>query len=156
MQPSAVPLEDRFFRALADLEASFETPVVSGELTDWLDAVARAWESLGVLLRGEVQRTHRESYLTILREDPDLSRQVEVLRAKDDQLTNLAFDRVTEGIKLLFDRAESAGQDELKTALLREEVIQEALAFIIEARTQETAIATWFSEAFNRDRGVGG
>jgi len=29
------------------------------------------------------------------------------------------------------------------------------LAFVIKARTQETAISTWFMEAFNRDRGVG-
>jgi len=37
--------------------------------------------------------------------------------------------------------------------LLREKV-DEALGFVIQARKQQTALKTWYVEAFQRDRGV--
>ena len=45
--------------------------------------------------------------------------------------------------------------DEEKPEILRVEVVRQGLAFVIGARTQETAITTWFSEAFYRDCGSG-
>jgi len=55
----------------------------------------------------------------------------------------------------LLDRAQLAEQDEAKAKRLSAEAVKQALAFVISARTQETAIATWFSESFNRDSGFG-
>lgn len=153
--PTTVEGNDEFLKALRDFETSLATPVVSGELIDWVTTARLACEHLGVLLLDEVQRTHADLYYRIIAQDPELSSRVEKLRAADEQLSLVDFDNVTVSLSQLFDRAQSAEQDELKVTLRREDVVKQALAFVISARTQETAIGTWFSEAFNRDRGFG-
>jgi hypothetical protein len=146
---------DQFVKALEVFETSVERPVMSGDLVDWVIAAKSAGEHLGVLLHGDVQRMHRDLYASILKEDSELSSQVEKLRATDSQLADCDFDKLMQSLQNLLVRAQSAAQDELKVMPLHTEVVKSALAFIISARTQETAIATWFSEAFNRERGCG-
>ena len=153
--PTTVKRNDQFLKALEDFETSLETPVMAGELTGWVTTVHRAFEHLGVLLRDDVQREHAALYATISRQDSELSSRVEKLRKTDEQLAIVDFVNVQSGLKQLRDRAESAEQDEAKTTLLRADVLKQALAFVIAARTQETALATWFGEAFNRDSGFG-
>lgn len=109
---------------------------------------------MGELLRGEVQSEHAALYVTISREDPELASRVEKLRATDEQ-SLVDFGNVQLSLKQLLDRAQSVEQDEAKAKRLSAEVVKQALAFVISARTQETAIATWFSESFNRDSGFG-
>ena len=141
--------------AIEDLETALETPAMSGQMIDWVSAAQRACEHLGVLLRDEVQRKHADLYSRISKADPELSSRVAKLRAIDEQLLRVDFDKVKLTLDQLFQLAQSAEQDELKVKLPRTEAIKLALAFVISARTQETAIATWFSEAFNRDSGFG-
>ena len=153
--PTTIKRNDPFLKALEDFETSLETPLMSGELTDWVNTVQGACEHLGVLLRGDVPREHAAVYATISREEPELSSQVEKLRATDEQLSLVDFGEVQLSLKRLLDRAQAVEQDEKKASLLCAEVVKQALAFVIGARTQETAIATWFSESFNRDSGFG-
>jgi hypothetical protein len=153
--PTTIKRNDHFVQALEDLETSLETPLMSGDLTDWVTTVQVACEHLGVLLRGDVQREHAALYVTISREDPELASRVEKLRATDEQ-SLVDFGNVQLSLKKLLDRAQSVEQDEAKAKLLSAEVVKQALAFVISARTQETTIATWFSESFNRDSGIGG
>ena len=152
----AVKRNDQFLKALEDFETSLETPLMSGELTDWVTTAQRECEHVGVLLRGDVQREHAALYATISGEEPELASRVEQLRATDEQLSFVDFGNIQLSLKQLFARAQSAEQDEAKANLFSAEVVTQALAFVISARTQETAIATWFSESFNRDSGVGG
>ena len=152
---TTVKRNEPFLKALENFETSLETPVMSGELIGWVTIVHRACEQLGVLLRDDVQREHTALYATITKQDAELSSRVEKLRKTDEQLAIVDFVSVQSGLKELRDRAESAEQDEAKTTLLRADVLKLALAFVIAARTQETAIATWFGEAFNRDSGFG-
>lgn len=154
--PTTVKRNDQFLKALEDFETSLQTPLMSGDLTDWVTNAQRACEHVGVLLLGDVQREHAALYATISQEEPELSSQVEKLRATDEQLSLVDFGEVLRCLKQLLDRAQSVEQDEAKAKLLSAEVVKIALAFVISARTQETAIATWFSEAFNRDSGIGG
>lgn len=51
--------------------------------------------------------------------------------------------------------SEQVQQDEMKVSRHRVDMVQRSLLFVISARTQETAIVTWFGEAFTRDRGYG-
>lgn len=153
--PTAVTQADSFKKALEDFETSLERPLISGELADWVTAAIRTHQQLGVLLREDVQLAHANLYATILREDTDLSSRVAELRATDEQLLHIEFDKIALILSQLSDRAQSSAQDEEKPEILRVEVIRLALAFVIGARTQETAITTWFSEAFNRDCGSG-
>ena len=153
--PKAAKRNDQFLKALEDFETSLESPVMSGDLTDWVNTAQRACEHLGVLLRGDVQREHATMFAAISREDPELSSRVEKLRATDEQLSLVDFGNIQLSLNQLLDRAQSAEQDEAQAKLLSAEVVKQALAFVISARTQETAIATWFSESFNRDSGFG-
>lgn len=156
MTQAAITRNEQFLKALEDFETSLETPLMSGELTDWVTTVQGACEHVGVLLRGDVQREHAALFATISREEPELSSQVEDLKATDQQLAHVDFGEVQLSLKRLQERAQSADQDEAKATLLTAEVVMQALAFVISARTQETTIATWFSESFNRDSGIGG
>ena len=153
--PPAVKQEDSFKKALEDLETSLERPVVSGELIDWVTQAVRAHQQLGVLLREDVQLAHADLYAMIVREDTDLSSRVAELRATDEELLDIEFDKIGLILRQLNDRAQSSAQDEEKPEILRVEVVRQGLAFVIGARTQETAITTWFSEAFYRDCGSG-
>lgn len=153
--PAIVKRNDQFLKALEAFETSLETPVMSGELIGWVTNVRHECEHLGGLLRDDVQREHAALYSTIARERPELASRVEKLRATDEQLALVDFGNVQSSLKVLLDRAQSAEQDESRASLLGADVVQQALAFVIGARTQETAIATWFSEAFNRDSGLG-
>ena len=155
MTHATVKRNDPFLKALEEFETSLETPSMSGDLTGWVATAQRACEQVGVLLRGDVQREHAALYATISREDPELSSRVEKLRATDEQLSLVDFGEVQFCLQRLLDRAQSVEQDEAKAKLLRAEVVKQALAFVISARTQETAISTWFSESFNRDSGFG-
>ena len=146
---------DPFLKAIEDFETALETPVMSGEMIDWVTAAQHACEHLGGLLRDEVQRKHADLYSRISREDPELSSRVEKLRAVDEQLSGVDFDKVQFSLAQLLNQAQSAEQDELQVKLPRTEAIKLALAFVISARTQETTIATWYGEAFNRDSGSG-
>ncbi|MBC7967216.1 MAG: hypothetical protein H7Z17_14980 [Fuerstia sp.] len=146
---------DSFKKALEDFETSLERPVISGELIDWVTTAIREHQRLGVFLREDVQLAHADLYATILREDTDLSSRVAELRVTDEQLLHIEFDKIALILSQLSDRAQASAQDEEKAEILRVEVVRQGLAFVISARTQETAIATWFSEAFNRDCGSG-
>lgn len=151
----AVIQEDSFKKALEDFETSLVRPVVSGELTEWVTSAVRAHQDLGRLLREEVQFAHASLYATILRQDADLTSRVAELQATDEQLLNIEIDKLALSLSQLRDRARSSEQDELKAEFHRVELVRQGLEFVISARTQETAIRTWFSEAFNRDCGTG-
>lgn len=153
--PTAATETDSFKKALEDFETSLERPVMAGELMEWVTTAERAHQELGVLLREDVQRAHADLYATILGQDSDLSSRVAELQATDEQLLHLEFDKIALGLSQLRNRAQISAQDELKAEMLRVEVVRQCLAFVISARTQETAIKTWFSEAFNRDCGTG-
>lgn len=153
--PTTVNRNDPFLKALEDFETSIETPVLAGELMGWTTTANLAFEHLGGLLRDDVQREHAALYATIAQEDPELSSRVEKLRKADEQLVFVDFGDIQRSFKQLLDQAESAEQDESEVAVLRADVLKQALAFVIGARTQETAMASWFGEAFNRDSGMG-
>ena len=153
--PTHFERNDPFLKAIEGFETALETPTMAGEMIDWVTGAKRACEQLGVLLCDEVQRKHADLYARISREDPELSSRVAKLRATDEQLSQVEFGKVTLCLEQLLDQAKSAKQDELKVKLPRTEAIRLGLEFVISARTQETAIASWFNEAFNRDSGMG-
>lgn len=153
--PTTVKRPDPFLQALQDFETSLATPVISGELITWATNALRVCEHLGELMREDVQRKHAALYASIAREDPELSSRIEKLRATDEQLLLVDYGNVLMSLKQVLDHAQSAEQDEMKVSRHRVDMVQRSLLFVISARTQETAIVTWFGEAFTRDRGYG-
>lgn len=154
---SELPVDRNEFilKALTEFENSMATPVVSGELAECVTHALRSCEDLVSIILGELQPLHAELFARILRQDINLSSQVEKLRETDQQLAFIECNEVTADFELLLGLARSSKQDEGKLATTMEKTIKRAMEFVIAVRTQETAIATWYSEAFHRDLGSG-
>lgn len=146
-------LATTFLKALTDFETSLATPVVSGELMDWAVNALQAGEEVTKLLVGRMQHTHADLFSSIKAENLDLVSQVD--RATDVQLSTVDCNDVVSGLTLLLGAARSAQQDEGKLSSLMADVVKRGMKFIVEARSQETRIATWTGEALNRDLGSG-
>ncbi len=145
----------QFQEALANLETALATPVVSGELIEWATNALNACEVVKQNLTGEMQRIHAEQFTSILRDSVDLAPQVEKMRTTDEQLSKLDCNNVFAGLTSLLAAARSVQQDEAKLVSLRADVVKRGMDFVVAARSQETSITTWMSEAVNRDLGSG-
>ena len=145
-----------FLESLQDFETTLETPIISGELIDWAEATKLACEELGKILCNDLQDSHAELFSRILKEDNEMGSRVESLRTIDEELRDQDWIGVQQSLNLLLKSAGEVERDESQLTDQLNKTVDQALAFVIKARTQETAISTWFMEAFNRDRGVGG
>ena len=144
-----------FLKSLSDLETSLATPVVAGELTEWVTSVQGYCERVRSMLLGDVQKIHAELFSSILRQNVDLSAQVEKLRATDLQISHSDCDEILATLKQIQMDVRSAKKDEAKLSEAVPSLIKRAMEFVVAARGQETAISAWLSEAFNRDLGSG-
>jgi len=147
--------ESPFLESLKNFETTLETPIVSGELMDWSETATHACEELGAILCNELQDKHAELFSRMLKEDNEMGSRVESLRAIDRELCQEDWFGVQRSLNQVFNSAGAVKSDESKVDNQLQKAVELALAFVIKARTQETAISTWFMEAFNRDRGGG-
>lgn len=138
--------------ALETWELTLETPVVPGELRYWSDAVYEGFQKVECALRPKLDQVHRDQFKKIRKEDLALAKRVEQLQADDDEIRKqLAY--VSERIEALRRKAPTAEPDELKAKKEHDGLADDALGLVIRIRKQETAIGTWLTEAFSRDRG---
>jgi len=144
-----------FLDLLKNFETALETPIISGELMNWAETANHACEELGKILCSDLQDQHAEVFTRILKEDNEMGSRVERLRGIDQELRNGDLVGVQRSLNLVLERATAVEPDESKLTDQLDKTVAQALTFVIKARTQETAISTWFMEAFNRDRGVG-
>ncbi len=146
----------KFLDALDDSERLLGLPVINGEMIEWATNVDRSFERVKTLLLDRIQFSHRDIFSRIVKEDLDLSSRVESLRERDSQIAGAELQDVERGLAALLRRAKSVGKDESQISEHLSSVTHQALMFIVSARAQETAIAAWLNEAFNRDLGVSG
>jgi hypothetical protein len=149
------PQESAFRDMLQLLETCLETPRVSGELEHWIDNVQRNVELIGRLLPKQIDRQHAALLRQIAVEEPELNAEVGRLKSGDDE-TRQQFDKLREWTDRLATKATKVEPDESR---LEEEIValtSLGLAFVIHARKQEIAIATWQQEALYRDTGGSG
>jgi hypothetical protein len=146
----------KFLDALDEFERLLGLPVINGELLEWVTKVYKSFERVKALLLDKIQYTHGEVFSRILKEDLDLSSRVESLREKDNHIAGQELQGVDHGLTTLLERAKSVGKDESQISDLLSRISRQALMFVVFARAQETAIAAWLNEAFNRDLGVSG
>jgi hypothetical protein len=138
--------------ALQVLEKRLETPVVPGELVSWSEEAAAAIEAAGRVLREHIADNHSRQLQEILRQDRGLAARVEQMQQNDVDLVQ----QLTEIRRLAGELRSSARQvepDERLAADAHAALVEKGLQWVIAARTQEAAIATWYVEAFDRDRG---
>lgn len=145
--------DDDLLAALDRLESALETPVVPGELPDWFDRVRETCAEAGSELEIDISGPHEELFAEILAQDMALAARVEAMKENDQRLLKMHHD-LSAAIEQLCDRAEAVEPHESKIDQQTTRIIDEGLAFVLEARKQEKAIEAWYVECFNRDRGV--
>jgi hypothetical protein len=149
-QPTA---ESALKTALASLETSLSTPIVSGELAAWVQEVQASWEEASARIEESCRVLHPRQFEQIAEQDQELLPQIEQLKAEDE-----AIERQREHIGQMVARdaqyVPKLEPDEGKAQKHVQTLIDQGLAFVVQVRKQEVAIGTWLMEAFNRDRGT--
>lgn len=138
--------------SLATLEMSLETPVVPGESETWLQQVEQVFGKVEAAFQDR-QADHRRQFTEIADTDAGLLRRVEQMKEQDQVLVG----QFADFRQLLSTQSQFAASGELeagRTGPSLEKISALGLALVIAVRKQELAIATWLSEALERDRGV--
>lgn len=145
--------ESRLETALKELEDQLETPAPSGELRDWL---ARAETLLNTTQRvfcDEAMVEYASQRDAIVNEDLGLNSQAEQL-AEEDASVAKELERLIETVRQIYKFEEADEYDEAKVEASIQQFTGESLALVIRIRMQIKSMATWFTEAFQRDSGV--
>lgn len=146
--------EDELRAALTSFETSVATPIVPGELPDWVEKLQKAWSDASAQVQYHVKHLHPRQYQEISNEDPALFQQVELLKTEDEAI-ELDREKLKQSVMRVAEHVPKLEPDEGKANRHLQTLIDEAVAFVIRARKQEVAVQTWFVEAFNRERGGG-
>jgi hypothetical protein len=144
--------QQEFDKTLGTFESQLATPLVPGEVLQWATATEKAAAELRSAL--EARRDEYQAQLKeIAKQDAEMLRRVEQLQilrdavfAKFDQI-----DRLIAAIKKPVDIDEDR-EAKMRSAI--EKVATDGLALAIDVRKLDREIATWYVEAFQRDRGV--
>jgi hypothetical protein len=138
--------------SLSALETSLATPVVSGELVEWLTSVRSAWAQASAQIDACLHRAHPAQFDEIGGADPELLPRVEQLQTEDAAIAQncQAFGQA---VARTADHVPKLEPDEEKAAQHVKKLVDQGMALVTQIRKQEVAIQTWFIEAFNRDRG---
>ena len=143
--------EEQLKHKLSEFEERAETPLIPGELDNWLSEVGSAFEELLPQLRLQTQHIHADEFAEIAEEDPELFARIEEMRAEDQSIMSLA-DQAAESLESLKARREQdATETDLKQDL--DDFVSLSLGLVTRIRKQEVTVRTWLVEAFTRDRG---
>ena len=140
--------------ALTAFETSVTTPVVSGELPDWVENVQKTWAEASSQVQRHLTEFHPRQYQQISQEDPALLNEIEKLKAEDDELLKL-FSKLDQLVGRVAQHVPAVEPDEGKADSIVKTLVDEGIEFVTRVRKQEVAVQTWFVEAFNRERGGG-
>jgi hypothetical protein len=139
--------------ALSEFETNLGTPVVSGELAEWIDAVKKTWDEASAQIHYHLKHLHPRQFEQIGSEDPELLPRVEQLQVEDAAIED-EREKLSTTVKRSAEHVPKLEPDEDKAQQHIKKLIEEGIAFIARVRKHETAIQTWYVEAFTRDRGT--
>lgn len=144
--------QEAFDEAIQEFESQFATPVVPGELISW---VAQA-QQCAAELQSAFEVRNRSSYSRQLeeigRQDPELLPRVQQLQAAGDELL-ARFDKLERVLAALSTPTDKLQDRESQMQAAIEKATESGLHLAIAVRKHDKEIATWFVEAFQRDRG---
>jgi hypothetical protein len=143
----------RLKKAIEKFETCLITPVVSGELEAWTTAVQQAYGELVPVLQSRLASKEKDQLNQISEQDSELLPRVEQLRQQRDELLTEAI-RLGDLINRVDVKSERVEPNEGLANKDVSETVSRGLAFVLQCRSHEVALDTWFNEAFNRDRGV--
>ena len=145
--------EEGFREALDQLETAAGTPLVSGEMGNWLEAVQQALTHVLSVVDHQIQQAHAPQLSSIKREDPEMLRNVDQLQ-KEDRLILEELTAAVARLGVLKPMVERIEPDEKRAEQALAAFGENALQLSLRIKKQEVAMRTWLQEAFNRDRGV--
>lgn len=140
--------------ALTAFETTVSTPIISGELADWMERVRTSWEEASTQIQHNLEYSHPQQYDEMGEEDAELLPKIESLKAEDEAIEQERA-RIAEMIERDARHVPKLEPDEAKAQKHVQSLIDESLAFVTRVRKQEVAVQTWLVEAFQRDRGAG-
>jgi hypothetical protein len=138
--------------ALEAFETALLTPIVSGELVVWSDAVRDSWAKLSPLVDEQLTSGHPKQYAEMTREDPEIYSRVDNLKNADSKL-QAERNELDVLIQRLTQLGELIEPDERKFHEFQANLRKAGVDFVTQVRQQQVAVQTWYLEAFNRDRG---
>jgi hypothetical protein len=138
---------------LERFEAVLVRPVVPGELPAWARSVSERCSQVVTALRGWIDEDHRPRYAEIRDRDDGLLRRVEHMQQEDAALLDSGA-RLEADLSRFAADAHRLGPREGELESDRSDLAKRGLDFVIRIRTQESALRTWYGEAFYRDRGT--
>ena len=153
MQNPAADTAQEFHDVLEGLESALEAPVVPGEMESWIRTVQEAWEPVADRLHIEMEVHHPEQLDEIAKQDDEMLPQVEKLR-EEDRLIMEQFEEVGQWLTQLVERAPKLEPHEQRADQAVQQLVDNGIDLVVRIRKQESALKTWFVEAFNRDRGI--
>ena len=134
---------------LTNFESCLQTPIVSGELTTWLEDAREAFDRVSDSLKNCSER-QTEMLNEILHSDSELLGRVEDLRQLDAKVDS-QVSGLQNKIAQLCDRAKAVEPDELKLEKPVQDLINQGLEFVLAARKLDTGVSTWHQEATKND-----
>jgi len=140
--------------ALAAFETSVTTPVVSGELADWVDKVKTSWTEASAQVHYQTKHLHPRQFEEIAEADAALFQQVELMTAEDEAIEE-EREKLSQSVMRVAEHVPKMEPDEAKAAPHIKSLSDQAVAFVNRVRKQAVAVQTWYVEAFNRERGGG-
>lgn len=150
MKPGAE--EAALNEALVRLERALLTPVIPGELEEWVQAAQKATAALAEPLQRYVQSILHSQYAEIAKTDPEMLTHVEQLIAADQTLFE-GYQQFLAKMAKLAQSAPAAKKDENKVSPQLAEIEKDGTALILGVRKQQAAASAWLDEALYRDRG---
>jgi hypothetical protein len=146
--------ESELRAALTSFETSITTPVVSGELADWVEKAMKTWTEASSQVHFQTKHAHPRQYEEIAKADATLLPRVEALRAEDHAI-EVDREMLHQMLSRIDRQVPNLEPNEVKAQPYLTKMMDDAVAFVARVRKQEVAVQTWFGEAFNRERGGG-
>ena len=146
--------ESELRAALTAYETSVTTPVVSGELLDWVENVQKTWAEASNQVRRQLAELHPRQYQQIAQQDAGLLPEVEKLKAEDEAIEKCRS-QLDHTVMRVAQHVPGVEPDEGKADSILKMLVDDSVSFVTRVRKQEVAVQTWFVEAFNRERGGG-
>jgi hypothetical protein len=140
--------------ALTAFESSVTTPIVSGELSDWVEKVKKSWSTVSAQITEQLHHIHPQQFQEISEADAALFRQVELLKAEDEAIEQYRG-KLDQTMARMAEHLPKMEPDEAKAQPHVQSLMDQSVALVARVRKQEVVVQTWFSEAFNRERGGG-
>ncbi|WP_254513078.1 hypothetical protein [Anatilimnocola floriformis] len=133
------------------LETALLTPVLSGELVAWINAVQDTADDVAEQLSPFFEGLHSD-FTEIAKSDNELLSHVQQMVECEQKLLQRHED-FRRNLHLLAEKASRVRSDEAKIGDERAKVERQGTELLTDLKRLQTAASTWLQEAVYRDRG---